>query len=217
VEASEDARGDFALRAYSGPLDLRPGRPLRFDFTLLVTPFKPLDTKAHFTRRYYHAFEPLKKIAAAGADVVNIHHATPVNPYINYPFLRLKELKDYIDAAHRLGMKVKIYDTVRELSNHAPEIFALRSLGEEIFAPGPGGGPAWLQEHLGGNYIAGWYVPKYEDAAVINNGVSRWHNYYLEGLDFLARKAGIDGLYIDDVAFDRTVMQRARRILERRR
>jgi hypothetical protein len=52
---------------------------------------------------------------------------------------------------------------------------------------------------------------------VICNGTSRWHNYYLEGLDWLARNTGIDGLYIDDAAFDRTVMQRARKILARRR
>ncbi len=217
VQAGEDSHGNFLVRAFSGPLTLRPGGPLHFDFTLLVTPFKPLDTRAHFTRRYYHSYAPPAKIAATGANVVNIHHATPVNPYINYPFLRLKKLKAYIEEAHRLGLKVKIYDTVRELSNHAPEIFALRSLGTEIFAPGPGGGPSWLQEHLGENYIAGWCVPRYDDAAVINNGVSRWHNYYLEGLDYLARKTSIDGLYIDDIAFDRTIMQRARRILEHRR
>jgi hypothetical protein len=47
--------------------------------------------------------------------------------------------------------------------------------------------------------------------------MSRWHNYYLEGLDWLVRNVGIDGLYIDDVAFDRTVMKRARKILDRRR
>jgi len=114
-------------------------------------------------------------------------------------------------------MKVKIYYTVRELTNRAPEIFALRSLGEEIFFHGPGGGPSWLQEHLGSNYIAGWLVPHLKDAAVVNSGVSRWHNFYLEGLDWLVRNVGIDGLYIDDVAFDRTVMKRLRKILDRGR
>ena len=54
-------------------------------------------------------------------------------------------------------------------------------------------------------------------AAVINSGVSRWHNYYLEGLNWLVKNIGIDGLYIDDVAFDRTVMKRVRKILDRNR
>jgi hypothetical protein len=87
-----------------------------------------------------------------------------------------------------------IYYTVRELSNRAPELFALRSLGDEVFLPSPGGGFSWLQEHLGGNYIAGWLVPDLEDAAVVNSGVSRWHNYYVEGLNWLVKNAGIDGL-----------------------
>jgi hypothetical protein len=114
-------------------------------------------------------------------------------------------------------MKVKIYYTVRELTNRAPELFALRSLGDEIFSHGPGGGPSWLQEHLGGDYIAGWLVPRLKDAAVVNSGVSRWHNYYLEGLNWVVDNVGIDGLYIDDVAFDRTVMKRLRKILDRGR
>ena len=49
-------------------------------------------------------------------------------------------MKAYIDRAHAERLRVKIYYTVRELANRAPELFALRSLGEEIFAPGPGGG-----------------------------------------------------------------------------
>lgn len=122
-----------------------------------------------------------------------------------------------IYAAHERGFKVKIYDTIRELSNRAAELFALRSLGHEIFSPGPGGGFSWLQEHLGGDYIAAWFVPELQDAAVINSGMSRWHNYYIEGLDWLAKNVGIDGLYLDDVAFDRTTMKRVRKVLDRNR
>ncbi len=205
------------LRAASGPRTLRAGETLHFDANLLLTPFKPLDPAAHFSQRYYHAFEPLEKIAASGANVVNIHHANAINPFINYPFLRTAEMKAYVDEAHRRGMKVKIYDTIRELSNRAPELFALRSLGHEIFSTGPGGGYSWLQEHLGGDYIAAWFVPELKDAAIIDSGMSRWHNYYVEGLDWLARNVGIDGLYLDDVAFDRTTMKRARKVLDRAR
>jgi hypothetical protein len=205
------------MTASSGPRTLRRGETLHFDFTLLITPFKPLDPAAQFRERYYHAFEPLDEIAEAGANVVNVHHATAINPYINYPFLRVPEMKAYVDEAHARGFKVKIYDTIRELSNRAPELFALRSLGHEIFSAGPGGGYAWLQEHLGRDYIAAWFVPELKDAAVINSGMSRWHNYYVEGLDWLARNVGIDGLYLDDVAFDRTTMKRVRKVLDRNR
>jgi hypothetical protein len=205
------------VTARSGPRTLRAGETLHFDFTLLLTPFKPLDTAEHFRNRYFHAYRPLDEVAAAGANVINVHHATEINPYINYPFLRPREMKAYIDEAHRRGFKVKIYDTIRELSNRAAELFALRSLGHEIFSPGPGGGYSWLQEHLGGDYIAAWFVPELKDAAIINSGMSRWHNYYVEGLDWLARNVGIDGLYLDDVAFDRTTMLRVRKVLDRNR
>lgn len=205
------------MTAASGPRKIRPGQELHFDFNLLLTPFKTINPGKHFAERYYHAFRPVEEIAAAGASVVNVHHANEINPYINYPFLRPEKMKAYIEEAHARGLKVKIYYTIRELSNRAAELFVLKSLGGEIFTDGPGGGYSWLQEHLRSGYIAGWFVPDLKDAAVINSGMSRWHNYYLEGLAWLCRQVGIDGLYIDDVAFDRVTMKRARKILERYR
>lgn len=209
--------GTYLVRCYSGSRTMSRGEVLHYNFRLLLTPFKPIDARSHWTNRYYHRYADLDEIAASGANVINVHHATPINPYINYPFLRPGEMKGYADAAHERGFKVKIYYTVRELSNRAPELFALGSLGDEILADGPGGGHSWLQEHLRTHYISGWFVHQLKDAAVINSGMSRWHNYYLEGLDWLAKNVGIDGLYIDDVAFDRTVMMRARKILDRNR
>ena len=202
------------LSAFSGPRTIRRGQTLHFFFRLLITPFKALDTAGQWRDRYFHRFEPVETIAETGANTINVHHATEVNPFINYPFMRPEAMKAYADSVHQRGMKMKIYYTVRELSNIAPELFALFSLGDEILAPGDGGGFSWLQEHLEQNYIAGWLVPDLNDAAVINSGVSRWHNYYLEGLNWVVQHTGIDGLYIDDVAFDRTVMQRVRRILD---
>ena len=94
-------------------------------------------------------------------------------------------------------------------------MFALRSLGDEVLSHGPGGGFSWLQEHLGSDYIAAWHVPQNKDAAVVNSGVSRWHNFYIEGLDWLGKNEKIDGLYLDDVAFDRITMKRLRKTLDR--
>jgi len=45
----------------------------------------------------------------------------------------------------------------------------------------------------------------------------RWHNYYVEGLDWLARNVEIDGIYLDDLGFGRELMLRMRRVLARRR
>ena len=198
---------------YSGPRQMKKGEVLYYNFNLLVTPFHTLNTDFQWANRFYHKYDDLASIKATGATVVNIHHATPINPWINYPFIEWRKMKGFIDTAHSLGLKVKIYNTVRELSDHAYEIFALRSLGNEIYSAGPGKGFSWLQEHLGDGYIPAWFVPEIKDAAVINSGMSRWHNYYVEGMNWLVQNVGIDGIYLDDVAFDRITMKRIKRVL----
>ena len=208
-----EENGAVIVRAASGARTLAAGDSLRFDVHFLVTPFHPIDTDDQWSHKYYHKFAPLDTIAAAGANVVNVHHATPINPYINYPFIAHDTMTRYIASAHARGLNVKIYNTVRELSNRAYETFAMRSLGHEIYSPGKGGGYSWLQEHLGDDYIAAWFVPELKDAAVVNSGMSRWHNYYVEGINWLVKNVGIDGLYLDDVAFDRTTMKRIKRML----
>lgn len=198
---------------YSGERRMRKGDTLYYNFNLLVTPFHTLNTDFQWATRFYHRYNNLDSIKATGATVVNIHHATPINPWINYPFIEWRRMKAYIDSAHRLGLKVKIYNTVRELSDHAYELFALRSLGNEIYSAGPGGGFSWLQEHVADNYIPAWFVPEIKDAALVNSGMSRWHNYYVEGMNWLVQNVGIDGIYLDDVAFDRVTMKRIKRVL----
>lgn len=46
-------------------------------------------------------------IREKGANVINVHHATEINPYINYPFLTLDKMRNYIDdvAFDRTVMK----------------------------------------------------------------------------------------------------------------
>lgn len=203
------------INAYSGKRTVKKGDRLCFYFNVLITPFRTINPDKQWQDRYYHGYDFIDKTHEFGVTVVNIHHANAINPFINYPFLRTREMKAYIDGAHAKNMKVKIYNTVRELSNSCTEIFALRSLNGEIFSKGKGGGYSWLQEHYDQDYIAAWFAYNVQDAAIVNTGVSRWHNYYMEGLDWLVKNVGIDGLYIDDLAFDRMSMKRVRKILNR--
>ena len=198
---------------YSGEREMRKGDTLYYNFNLLITPFHAINTDFQWTTRFYHAYKPVDSIKATGATIINIHHATTINPYINYPFIAWKAMKAYIDSAHAAGLKVKIYNTIRELSDHAYETFALRSLGHEIYSAGKGGGFSWLQEHLDSDYIPAWFVPELKDAAIINSGMNRWHNYYVEGMNWLTQNVGIDGIYLDDVAFDRVTMKRIKKVL----
>ncbi|MCS7224696.1 MAG: DUF6067 family protein [Armatimonadetes bacterium] len=131
-----------------------------------------------------------------------------------------------------LRVGVNIYYTVRELTNHTPELWALRSLGDEILETGGVDiytdpkplekvekvGHPWLHEHLITGYIPAWMHPFSEtdvDCAVAVKGLSRWHNFYVEGLRFLMERTGIDGLYLDGIGYDREVMKRVRRVMKR--
>jgi glycosyl hydrolase family 123 len=203
----------YRATCFSGPRTLAAGDTLWYDFRVIVTPFHVIDTKTHFSTRYMHAYKPVDTAKAVGANLVNVHHATDINPFINYPFLRPAAMKAYADSLHAAGMRLKIYYTVRELTNHAPEIWALRSLGTEVLSGGPGGGHSWLQENMVSNYLPGWYVPERRDVAMVTSGISRWHNFYVEGMRWLTEHAGVDGIYLDDVAFDRNTMMRIRRVL----
>jgi hypothetical protein len=226
-----DRKGGFSIRkdstealatAFSGKRRLAAGDSITFEFALLITPVKRLDMARHFKDRYYHGggLLPSREEIAAGVRVVNLHHANPANPYINYPFLATPVLRRYVDSAHAAGLKLKLYYTVRELTNHLPELWALRSLGTEIFADGPGGGFPWLREHGVTRYTPQWYQHFDEgdlgiDASMLTApGPSRWYNFYIEGLRWLIVNTGIDGLYLDDVAFDRQTVKRIRKTLE---
>ena len=202
---------------YSGARRLAAGAALHFNVRFLLTPFKPIDTRTHFNTRFVHKYVPVDDVKASGGTVVNIHHANEINPYINYPFFNLDKQTAYIEEAHAKGIKVKLYDTIRELTYKAHELFALRSLGDEILNDGKGGGHPWLQEHLEDHYYSAWHAAAVDDAAVLDKGTSRWTNYYVEGLAWLAEHQHIDGLYLDDIAFSRETVKRIVSVLSARR
>jgi hypothetical protein len=213
-------------QAYSGTRTLKAGEEVEYRFALLITPVKPLDPE-HWNQRYYHISDwqgkdPQEMVDLAkknGATVINIHQGNMLNPYINYPFVTAEKMAPYTAAAHKAGMKMKIYYTVRELSNYVAEMYALRSLNHEVFVDGLGGdGDSWLQEHLGSGYVPAWHTPLADgsvDAAIATVGLSRWHNYYLEGLRWLVENIGLDGLYLDGIGYDREIMKRVRKVLDR--
>lgn len=214
---TEKGSDTVLIRAFSGVRKIKVGQTLHFNFGLLITPVKPLDS-AHWSQRYDHEYVTPQKAKQNGATIINIHQGNALNPYINYPFLAAEKLAAYTKEAHALGLKVKIYYTVRELSSRLPEIWALRSLGYEVFTDGPGGGDSWLQEHLVSHYKPAWHTPlpnEQVDAAIATVGLSRWHNYYLEGLGWLIKNAGIDGLYLDGIGYDREIMKRVRKVMDR--
>ena len=196
------------INNYSGERSVSKGDTLNFNIRFLVTPFKTIDTREHFNTRFVHKYIPVDSVLNLKGTIVNVHHANEINPYINYPFYNINKQKEYIDEAHAKGIKVKLYNTIRELTYKTYEMFALRSLGTEIFNDGNGGGHSWLQEHLKSNYHSAWHAVRVNDASILNKGTSRWTNYYIEGINWLAKNNSIDGLYLDDIAFSRSTVKR---------
>ena len=213
---SADGSAAVVLKAFSGARTMAPGESLNYGFRLLLTPFKPIEPDRQLRNRYFHDQGSVADIAATGASVINIHHASELAPFINDPLLHADALAAYTAEAHAAGLKVKVYDTVRELTAHSPDLLPMLSLGHEIFSEGPGLGHIWPQEHAGANYVSAWYAPNVDDIAVVTAGESRLQNWYIKGLDELVRKTGLDGIYLDDIAYDRTAMKRVRKVLAAR-
>jgi hypothetical protein len=214
-------------------------------FSLIVTPLKLLNLEAHWCQRYHHIMpsdlepDPVEA-QRIGATVMNQHQGGRLNPFINYPFREAAALRAATEAAHARDLKFKLYYTLRELSHKTEEIWAFRSLNGEIY-PERGrteiadqftdksgakkeekvthAGP-WLREHLVDRYVPAWHewLPDGEiDQAIATTGLSRLHNYYLEGLSWLIREVGVDGLYLDGIGYDRQVMKRVRKVMDRAR
>lgn len=176
------------------------------------------------------------EIANAKKAGANILISTDLQPNINYPYLDeiTEELKQLIANAHKEGLRLKIYNTTRELTVNSPEFWAFNSLNGEIFFPGPGNavrtealhpnGPhEWLIKNVREKYIPAWVTIrkegrfKGEALSVVTTPDSRLNNFYLAGLNWMFQNMGIDGVYVDDSALDRIAFQRARKIVERYR
>ena len=122
--------------------------------------------------------------------------------------LAMEKQANFSNTAKSLGVKSTcIYYTTRELSNRCYEMPALRALAsptDHFFDSGTGGGASWLQEHLQSDYHVRWSTALADgespDAAIAVTSLTRWENYYIQGLQWLTQPqdnpkfAAIDGL-----------------------
>lgn len=230
--------------AYTGATSLGAGQRLQLRFSVLITPVRPLDLGKHFGERYAHTGGPAdyEYIASRKASVVVMHQGNAINPWINYPYETNQLMKEAADSCHALGLKYKIYNTMRELSNRCREIHAMRALNETYVLPSDpharvSAGSDWLQEHLQGGFVRAWsnpvqnvyptgsgasgpwqrlfvdHPPSELDAAIKTRAISRWNNYYVEGLRQMQSDFDFEGIYLDEIAYDRVTMQRAKAVL----
>jgi hypothetical protein len=239
INVIQDADSSVLIKAYSGERFLKKGETVHYGLETLITPVKPRDFSHQVEERFYHASgrnstsDIISKAKTAGANFITIHHAADIYPFINYPYYdeSLPDLKQFIRKAHNENIGVRVYYTTRELTVKLPELWALRSLGNEIIHDGPGkdartkihpNGPnEWLVNNFTNHFIPAWYNTIHDgkfkddlDISIITTPDSRWNNYYLNGLDWMVKNVEIDGIYIDDSALDRKTIRRGRRILD---
>jgi len=227
---------NLLLTAYTGSKTLKKGEEMVLNFGLAITPFKPLDDN-HWKERYFHAEGKADPAKIGKATVVNIHQGNSQNPYINYPFLTTDALTKVTNEGRKIGVRTKLYYTVRELSTYASELWAMRQLDDEIYTRSSAimladtqrdktdksiygmTGHTWLYEHLRKDYDPAWHAILPDgmgwDMSIRTQGLSRWHNYYLEGLNWLVKNIGIRGIYLDGVGYDREIMKRVRKTMDR--
>jgi hypothetical protein len=229
------------VSAFSGSRTLDAGVALHYNFEMLVTPMKLIDPELRWGDRYFHgggtnARSKVARADSVGANIINIHHAEDVYPFINYPYLdeNVSALHNLADDAHAHGQRLKLYYTTRELTKNLPEFWALFSLHGEVVYPGPGnacttiinpkGPDEWLKKNLKRDYIPAWLNPIVEgpfkgelDLAVLTTPDSRLNNFYIGGLDWMLAHIGIDGIYVDDSALDRVTVRRARVLIDQYR
>ena len=240
VNISEEGN-TVLVNAFSGNRDLSPGQALHYDFEMLVTPMKLVDSDVRWNDRYFHgggtnARGKILRADSIGANIINIHHAEDIYPFINYPYLdeNVAALRALADDAHAHNKRLKLYYTTRELTKNLPEFWALFSLDGEAIYPGPGnatktiinpnGPDEWLKKNLKERYIPAWLNPIVEgpfkgelDLAVLTTPDTRLNNFYIGGLDWMLSHVGIDGIYVDDSALDRVTVRRARTLIDQYR
>lgn len=221
---STEQDGVFTITADTGKVVLPPREEVQLRFRLLLTPFKEV-SPLHWQVRVSDA--------KPEARIRHFHHGTAHMPYINYPFTDEENLAANVKDLRSKNVESQLYYTIREISNHCRELWAFRSLDDEIFitlggisytdmgalAPAPGEGYPWLREHVYENYVPGWRTDWIKVlgldmcAALTTDSNSRLANYYVESLHHLFAKTTAQGLYLDGIGYGRKTMQRVARVL----
>lgn len=217
--------GRVVLRLNLGAHDIGPGKTWRMQFALRPTPVKPEDPR-HWQFRYLHrggGFVPgdddtpqsylkdncarLDELAALGVKRLNLHDWW--GPCFNYAWQwdGPDNLSRLTAEAHTRGIRVKVYNSGRELSNLAPEFWPLLYEGAQYsfrdsIVPNPVGNfqDAWHENHLPDGLPQGW--TRYsrdlgnEHTVPVSNA-TRNGNFYLESMRYMTENFGVDGAYWD--------------------
>lgn len=219
-------QGDrVVLRLNLGAHTIGPGKTWKMQFALRPTPVKPEDPR-HWQFRYLHrggGFAPgeddtpqsylkdnckrLDELAALGVKRLNLHDWW--GPAFNYAWQwdGPDNLSRLTAEAHKRGIRVKVYNSGRELSNLAPEFWPLLYEGTQYafrdsIVSNPVGNfqDAWHENHLPDGLPQGWprlHRDRGNEHTVPVSNATRNGNFYLESMRYMTENFGVDGAYWD--------------------
>lgn len=220
------------LSAYTGKKVLKAGSSIHLYFDIALTPFKPMSPKETFgsllgkdgVELTYASM--LARAKQDGVKYLSLRNAGVLNPYVNYPFDKVEELKTLSMEAHKHGIGLGINYGLGEMSTRAKETFVYKALGDEIIFRtdkktdtekvltdnlGDGavesGKITFLAEGLGqGKDMSYYTVPR-----------SRIDNFFVEGVNYLINYADLDAISMKNPSITRTTVERVAKSIRNKR
>ena len=208
------------LSAYTGRKIIKKGESIHLYFDVALTPFKPISLKEIFGNRLGQDGVELtyasmiNRAKQDGIKYISLRNAGELNPYINYPFDKVEELKALALEAHKNGLGLGISYGLRDLSTKARETFVYKALGDEIIYRGNSEEDI-LTEYLGKGateadkitYLHG-AVGMGKDMSFYTVPRSRMDNFFVAGVDYLINYADLDSISMKNPSISRTTMER---------
>ena len=182
--------------AHTGRIVLVAGAEITFNFEIYLTPFKALDMKKSFGTRVgqdnveRNYSEMIDRAANDKMHLLNVQYGTKLYNIVNYPFDRVRELKNISLEAHKKGIGVSIDYTLGEIPDNN------------------------IEANIYTNIDGMTTVCNDKKVRLIGDGVAG--NYYVESLQYLISNVGLNGVTALDPSFNRNLAERVNKVLDRK-
>lgn len=220
------------LSAYTGKKIIKKGDSISLYFDISLTPFKPINLKESFGNRLGKDGIELtyaNMLNRAKQDKVKylaLRNAGALNPYVNYPFDRVEELKSLSMEAHRRGIGLGINYGIGEMSTRAKETFVYKALGDEIIFRSDKNAETdpIMTDMLGSDAVEAGKITflkgatkKGKDMSYYTVPKGRMDNFFVEGVNYLINYADLDAISMKNPSISRTTAERVAKCIRGKR
>lgn len=211
-----DSDEGAVFSANAGKFVVPKGAELTFRFEIRLTPFRPIRIKRQFAiRPYQPTFQSeglLDDASERVCNYVNLISGGDFSPYTNNPFMNEKALKLFVSDAHNANIGVNLQYAPSPVSAHASDVDILRRLGDDVLIKTEDGRELAARKGFRGALHDG----ENPDVVFAATPDGRMDNYFVEGVNYLVKECGIDGIYLSDGNICRDTVERVRRIFDRK-